>query len=83
MAIHDERGYEDVRAGLADQYESHAHQPQLEIVKMEPKTRTLYINYKPYRGRALKNVTVMLKHLQNLWGNNPVVIKDDKGNTLS
>lgn len=82
-AIHDERGFEDIRTTLADQYELHASQPQLEVVKVDPKTRTLYIAYHNYRGRTLKNVSAMIKHIQNLWGGHPVVLKDDKGNTLS
>jgi stage V sporulation protein R len=81
-AIHNESGYQKLRESLADQYEQHNHTPQLEIVKVEPKTRTLFINYRPFRKRVLTNVPIMIKHLETLWGY-PVVLKDDKGNDLS
>lgn len=81
-AIHDDTGYEKIKESLADQYEIHNHLPQLEVVRVDPKTRHLNILYKPYRSRVLANVQVMLKHLETLWGY-PVMLKDDKGNELT
>jgi stage V sporulation protein R len=81
-AIHNDRGYDDLRSSLADRYELHSMYPQLEVVKVDPKTRTLYITYRSYRGRALQNPNVMVNHIQTLWGGHPVVIEDDKGNHL-
>jgi spore cortex formation protein SpoVR/YcgB (stage V sporulation) len=80
-AIHNDTGYEKIRESLADQYELHNFIPQLEAVKVDPKTRVLYINYRAYRGRVLTNVPIMVKHLEALWGFT-VVLKDDKGNEL-
>ncbi len=81
-AIHNDRGYDDIRASLADQYEIHNRQPQLEIVRVNPKTKLLEIRYKPYRGRMLKDADVMAHHIQNLWGGYPILLRDDKGNTI-
>jgi stage V sporulation protein R len=81
-AIHDDSGYEKIRESFADQYEQHSYIPQLEVVKVEPKTRIMHVVYKPYRNRVLKNIPVMLNHIATIWGN-PVVLTDDKGNTLT
>jgi hypothetical protein len=67
-AIHDKRGYIDVRESLADQYERHAFVPQLEVTEVDPTTRTLTVSYTPYRGRTLDNANVMVHHLKALWG---------------
>lgn len=82
-SIHNEQGYEKIKETLANQYELHNYQPQLEVVKVDPKTRTLYIMYRPYRKRALSNVKVMMNHLVTLWGGYPVILTDDKGNNLA
>ncbi len=83
-AIHDERGFEQITEALANQYEMHNLQPQLEVMKVDPKARTMTINYHNHRGRALqpKEIPTLMGHLKNLWGGNPVILKDDKGNTV-
>lgn len=81
-AIHNERGYEEVREKLADQYLRAAMVPHLEVVSVDRKTRTLYLQYTEHRGRKLGNIDRMLPHLEKLWGGYPVVIRDDRGNVL-
>jgi spore cortex formation protein SpoVR/YcgB (stage V sporulation) len=67
-AIHDKRGYVEVRESLANQYERHASVPQLEITAVDPQTRMLTVCYTSYRGRILDNARVMAHHLHTLWG---------------
>lgn len=81
-AIHNERGYENIRETLAEQYERHATVPQIEVVRVDPQSRHLYLEYKPYQKRTLDNVTKMLRHVQALWGHN-VVLYDDKNNHIA
>lgn len=81
-AIHNERGYEEVREKLADQYLRAAMVPHLEIASVDRKTRTLYLQYTEHKGRKLGNIDKMLPHIERLWGGYPVVIRDDRGNVL-
>ena len=81
-AIHDERGYDAIRDTLADQYERQFTVPEIEVVKVDPENRMLYLEYKPYQKRGLANAPKMLKHLQALWGHG-VTIYDDKNNHIA
>ena len=82
-AIHNERGYEEVREKLADQYLRAAMVPHLEVVLVDRKTRTLHLQYTEHKGRKLGNIHKMIPHLERLWGGYPVIIRDDHGNTLA
>ena len=81
-AIHNDRGYDAIRETLADQHERHFFVPQIEVVKVDPQSRMLYLEYKNYHNRALANAAKMLKHVQALWGH-PVSIYDDKNNHIA
>lgn len=80
--IHNELGYERIRERLADNYLEQIMVPQLEVVNVDRKTRTLTIRYTEYKGRKLDNLDKMFPHLEKLWGGFPVVIVDEQGNTL-
>lgn len=82
--IHNEIGYETMRESLADSYEPYNTQPNIEVIKVEPKTRTLRLMYRPFRNRQLKDneAKTTMRHMRTLWGDNPVILMDDKGNVL-
>lgn len=67
-AIHNDSGYEQVREALANNYERHAFVPQIEVIHMDPKSRTLSLRYTSYRGRTLDKTSVMINHVRALWG---------------
>ena len=75
-AIHNEKGYEEIREKLADQYLRGAMVPHLEVINVDRKSRTLYIQYTEHKGRKLDNVHKMLPHLIKLWGGYSVVITE-------
>jgi spore cortex formation protein SpoVR/YcgB (stage V sporulation) len=81
-AIHDDRGYEKVRESLADNYERHASVPQIEVLRVDPETRTLTLKYSRYRDRTLGKTTVLIKHVQALWGH-VVNLRDENDNLIA
>ncbi len=82
-AIHNERGYSEIREKLADQYLRASMVPHIEVVSVDRKTRTLYLQYTEHKGRKLGNIDKMLPHIERLWGSYPVVITDEKGMILA
>ena len=83
MAIHNDRGYQQIRETLADDYERHGSIPQIEIVRMDPVERALWLEYKPYKKRGLANADKVVKHIQNIWGSPKVGIYDDAKNHIA
>jgi stage V sporulation protein R len=81
-AIHDDRGYEQVRESLADSYERHASVPQIEVLRVDPQTRVLTLKYWRYRDRTLGKTAVLVKHLQALWGH-VVTLRDEADNLIA
>jgi spore cortex formation protein SpoVR/YcgB (stage V sporulation) len=73
-AIHDERGYADLRESIADDHEWHAHHPMLAAVDIEKTSRTLTIEYRPYRNRTLLDPKSAFTHLRTLW-TRPVILR--------
>jgi len=73
-AIHDERGYAELRDSIADDHEWHAHHPMLAAVDIDKSSRTLTIEYRPYRGRTLLDAKSAFAHLRTLW-TRPVVLR--------
>jgi spore cortex formation protein SpoVR/YcgB (stage V sporulation) len=67
-AIHDERGYDQIRTLLADQNEREIYVPRIEVVKADPEDRSLTLLYTPLRNRKLADPTRMLQHVKRLWG---------------
>jgi spore cortex formation protein SpoVR/YcgB (stage V sporulation) len=81
-AIHDDKGYEKVRESLADSYERHASVPQIEVIRVDPQTRTLTLKYYRYRDRTLDKTTTLIKHVQALWGH-VVNLRDEADNLIA
>lgn len=81
-AIHNEKGYDEVRERLADFYLETSMVPQLEVTNVDRKTRQLTLTYTEYKGRKLDNIDKMFPHLEKLWGGFPVVIIDQNYNVL-
>jgi len=81
-AIHDKRGYDEIRETLADSHERHEMVPQIEVVKVEPDTRVLHLEYKAHNKRTLGNAEKVIQHIQALWGH-PVTLHDDKGTLVA
>jgi len=81
-AIHDDNGYDMIRETLANSYERQQMIPEIEVVRVDPKTRELFLEYKPYQKRALANADKMIKHIHALWGY-PVSIHDTKQNRIT
>jgi stage V sporulation protein R len=81
-AIHNEQGYEQIRETLANSYERQHFVPEIEVVRVDPKTRELFLEYKPYQKRTLANAGKMIKHVQALWGYT-VSIHDNKQNRIT
>jgi stage V sporulation protein R len=80
-AIHDDRGYEHVRESLANNYEHHAIVPQIEVLSVDPKARSLSLRHTSYRNRTLDKSTVMMKHMYALWGST-VFLYNEEGRLL-
>lgn len=68
-AIHDDAGYQKVRESLAENYERHAMVPQIEVLSVNPHTRSLSLRYRGYRDRTLLKPMAVLQHVRTLWGN--------------
>jgi spore cortex formation protein SpoVR/YcgB (stage V sporulation) len=70
-AIHNERGYRDVRARLARQYDIGAADPNIQVVGADLKgNRTLFLSHDMHRGTPLHNSSkeLVLAHIERLWG---------------
>jgi stage V sporulation protein R len=82
-AIHNERGYDEIREKMADQYLHAAMVPHIEVTEVDKKTRGLTLRYNEYRGRKLGNIEKMMLHIFRLWGQYPVTLRDQNHNLLS
>ncbi len=70
-AIHDERGYRDLRRSLAAQYDVGRHAPDIQIVDVDlAGNRKLVLHHRVRDGKMLElaNASMVLGHLANLWG---------------
>jgi len=70
-AIHNERGYRDVRRRLAQEYDVAANSPNIEIVDVDlVGTRRLTLRHRVFEGRLLRVASALsvLEHLARLWG---------------
>ena len=70
-AIHNERGYRDVRTMLARQYDIGAADPNIQVTGADLKgNRTLFLSHDMHRGTPLHNQTkeLVLAHVERLWG---------------
>ena len=70
-AIHNERGYHDLRRGLAAEYEVGRHTPDIQVVDVDlAGSRRLTLQHRVFSGKILDVVdaALVLRHLTALWG---------------
>ncbi len=70
-AIHNEQGYRDLRQALADQYNLHSLEPNIQVYSVDHRgDRSLTLRHEQYHRRPLSEETVpeMLRHIHRLWG---------------
>lgn len=78
-AIHNERGYHDIRETLADRYEWHESHPQIEVVDVEHESRHLTLRYTPFKGRYLdeEQAEQVMQYVRTLWSRSCTLIDND------
>ena len=69
-AIHDERGYRQVRHALGDQYNLGSQQPNIQVYNVNRRgDRSLTLRHTQYARRPIhESGSEVLKHLARLWG---------------
>ncbi|TVT49953.1 MAG: SpoVR family protein [Denitromonas halophila] len=69
-AIHEERGYRELRERLSNQYNLGCREPNIQVWSVDFRgDRSLTLRYQPYNRRPLgKSVEEVMKHLARLWG---------------
>jgi len=70
-AIHNERGYHDLRRNLAAEYEVGRHFPDIQVVDVDLSgSRKLIMHHRVVSGRLLDSSTasLVLKQIANIWG---------------
>ena len=70
-AIHNRRGYKQIRRNLSASYETAAMIPDIQIVNADiTGSRELSMIHESYKGRKLdkKTASQVLTHVQRLWG---------------
>jgi len=74
-AIHNERGYREVRTALARQYDT-SGDPNIQVARADLKgDRTLYLEHHMHRGVPLHDQTKdhVLGHVELLWGHDVIL----------
>src|SRR5690606_2970550 len=70
-SIHDERGYQKIRASLARSYDVGANTPDIQVVDVDMLgNRQLRLNHRVKKGRLLEEASrdATLRHVRSLWG---------------
>ncbi|TIU03156.1 MAG: SpoVR family protein, partial [Mesorhizobium sp.] len=70
-SIHNERGYEKIRAGLAQSYDIGASRPDIQVVDVDLLgDRQLRLEHKVKNGIMLEEASrdATLRHISTLWG---------------
>lgn len=69
-AIHDEAGYRELRAALADQYNLGSREPNIQVYNVDVRgDRSLTLRHYRYHRRPLAgSIDEMLRHIRRLWG---------------
>jgi spore cortex formation protein SpoVR/YcgB (stage V sporulation) len=68
-AIHNKRGYEDIKESLANMFDLSEKLPDIQVNKVNPKTRKLFLKHISNESKILepKNTKEVLLHLVNIW----------------
>jgi spore cortex formation protein SpoVR/YcgB (stage V sporulation) len=75
-AIHNERGYREVRSLLARQYDTGIADPNIQVTDANLKgDRTLFLEHRMHRGVPLHHATkeLVVGHIERLWGHDVVL----------
>jgi stage V sporulation protein R len=78
--IHNERGYRELRRGLAREYEVGGHTPDIQIVDVDLEGgRKLVLHHRVIAGKLLDvmDAALVLRHLVALWGYEVVIEEVD------
>ncbi|NNF67883.1 MAG: SpoVR family protein [Gammaproteobacteria bacterium] len=70
-AIHNENGYRKLRAALADQYNLHSLEPNVQVYNVDTRgDRSLTLRHNQYQRRPLQEDALpeMMRHIHRLWG---------------
>ena len=70
-AIHNERGYQQVREALSTAHDISTLEPDIQVYEVETQgDRTLKLRHEMYEGRPLDDTSCVeiLKHVRRLWG---------------
>ncbi|MDH3589442.1 MAG: SpoVR family protein, partial [Gammaproteobacteria bacterium] len=70
-AIHNEQGYRKLREALADQYNLHSLEPNVQVYSVNHRgNRSLTLRHNQYRRRPLDDNALpeMMRHIHRLWG---------------
>ncbi len=70
-AIHNDEGYRRLRLALADQYNLHSREPNIQVYNVDTRgDRSLTLRHTQYNDRPLTEdtATEVLRHLRRLWG---------------
>jgi stage V sporulation protein R len=70
-AIHDEEGYRKLRYALADNYNLHSREPNIQVYNVNHRgDRSLTLRHTRYNDRPLNKETALevTRHLRRLWG---------------
>jgi spore cortex formation protein SpoVR/YcgB (stage V sporulation) len=84
-AIHDERGYDDVRRALARRYDVARQDPDIQIVDVDlAGDRRLLLRHAVVGGILLdpRDATMVLRHLANLWGYEVRLVEEDASGSV-
>ncbi|KAB0677209.1 SpoVR family protein [Aureimonas leprariae] len=85
-SIHDERGFREVRASLARQFDVSRQDPDIQIVDVDLEgDRRLLIRHQVADGIRLepRDARRVLKHLANLWGYEVRLVEADEDRTYA
>lgn len=81
QTIHNEQGFQKLRETLADNHERETWVPKIEVVEVSKMDRELILAWTPYKGRVLDDSSLVLDHVQRLWGHT-VLLRDNEGTLL-
>jgi spore cortex formation protein SpoVR/YcgB (stage V sporulation) len=85
-AIHDERGYQDIRESLAATYNIGNQEPNIQVYNVNVRgDRALTLRHDVHHGRPLEeeNAREVIKHLHQLWGFDVILEAVDNGEVKS
>jgi spore cortex formation protein SpoVR/YcgB (stage V sporulation) len=83
-AIHEERGYQQIRETLADKYEWAEDHPKIEAIEVAHESRHLTLRYTPHKGRYLKDdeAEQVMWYIRSLWTRSCTLVDGMDGDSV-